>query len=372
MKRTIPFILAAAMFPVSAQAQLSYDISGSAIGLYGYSDLEKRFDDKEHHSQGTGTFFINSALNYEYNQDYSLSLNLDLMAGIDHHMKNYNQGVWGEEIYGIFDAPAGRLMIGQTTNVASQFHQGAPSIGPLGSNQSGIVDFIHNPNWVRREKSTGFATLNSTAINTDGVAPKISYITPEFYNTLIGFTYVPDTYNRRGLINKHADYESDDGYVVALYHSFDLGFADLATSAGYAQFHDDDKEYSAGLTLTKGNWSLGGSYRKTYIDGQDKSRPQPVSERTPFLFDNYREGQAWDIGLGYEFGPFKTSLSYLHSAADRTKNKDKIVMLSNQYQVNKWVDVYLIGAYAKFEGNNDSIRDNSTGYAAITGVSLNF
>ena len=85
------------------------------------------------------------------------------------------------------------------------------------SNNRDVVNFISNPNWVRDGKVTKFATLDSTAIDTDGVAPKISYISPEFYNTYLGLSYVPDAYNRAGLISRYASYKEDGGHVAALY-----------------------------------------------------------------------------------------------------------------------------------------------------------
>ena len=94
-----------------------------------------------------------------------------------------------------------------------------PSVGPLGVNNSDIVDFIANPNWRRNKTGTAFRTLNSTDINTDGTAPKISYITPEFYQTVVGLTYVPDIYSRAGLVSRYADYKNEDGYVCLLYTS---------------------------------------------------------------------------------------------------------------------------------------------------------
>lgn len=372
MKSLSALILGALLLPLPAQAEFTFEASGRATGLYGYTDAEKKFERRDSKQNATGDFEANFSAQYEFNPDYHASLNLDVMSGVDHELKNYNQGNWGEEAYGIFDSPAGRIMAGQTFNVAKQFHVGAPSVGPLGINDSRLVDFISNPNWVRTSKKAGFATLNSTDINTDGVAPKISYISPEFYNTMLGFTYVPDAYNRRGLINKHARYSSKDGYIAALYNNLDLDFVDLTTSLGYAQFHDDDKEYSAGINFSRGNWSFGAGYRKTYIDGDDAPINVRLAEDTmPELFDNYREGRAWDIGAGYEFGPYKVSLSYFNSKAKNTKNADDIVMLSNSYQVNKYVDVYAIGAYAKFKGNTARIKDNNEGYAFITGASLN-
>ena len=372
MKKLWGLMLLTFSLPLSAQAQWDYEISGSATGLYGFSALEHRFRDFEHHSQGTGDFHLNTAAIYTYNDDYSISLNADFMGGIDHNLKNYSQGDWGEEIYSIIDAPAGRLMIGQTANVATQFHQGAPSIGALTTGDSRIVDFISNPNWIRTKKTASFATLNSTTLNTDGTAPKISYITPEFYNTLIGFSYVPDAYSRTGLINKFAHYSRKDGYIGAIYHNFDMGWGELSTSLGYAKYHGDDNEISAGTQLRTGGWTIGGSWRKTYIDGRDTRRLSASLSRTPYLFDNYREGKAWDIGVGYEFGPYQTSLGYFEAQSTRTRNRSQILLYSNQYQINKYLNFYLGGGYVRFRGNTRKPADNSTGWAGITGLSINF
>ena len=106
MKPACSALLLGLLLPLSAHADWDYEISGSATGLYGYSDLEKRFRADERHSQGTGDFHLNTAVIYTYNDDYGASLNADFMGGIDHNLKNYSQGSWGEEIYGIFDAPA--------------------------------------------------------------------------------------------------------------------------------------------------------------------------------------------------------------------------------------------------------------------------
>ena len=372
MKKLSGIIFTILLFPYSVQADWDYEINGSATGLYGFSALEHRFRDFEHHHQGTGDFHLNTAAIYTYNDDYSLSLNADFMGGIDHNLKNYSQGTWGEEVYTIMDAPAGRLMIGQTSNVAAQFHQGAPTVGAFSTNDSRIVDFISNPNWIRNKKTASFATLNSTALNTDGTAPKVSYITPEFYNTLVGFSYVPDVYSRTGLINKFAHYSRKDGYVGSIYHNLDIGWGELSASVAYATYHNDDKEFSTGAQFRTGGWIIGGSWRKTYIEGRDSRKTSLSLERTPYLFDNYREGRAWDFGISYEIGPYTTSLAYFDARADRTRNRSQILLYSNQYQINKYLDFYLGGGYVRFRGNTRKTADNSTGWAAITGLSINF
>ena len=139
---------------------------------------------------------------------------------------------------------------------------------------------------------------------------------------------------------------------------------------GYAKFHDDDKEISASIKAIYGNWSIGGGYRKTYIDGQDNQGNNNISASTPSAYDDYREGQAYDIGLGYEFGPIQTSLTYFESKADGAESKDEIITASAQYQLDKYIDVYLSAAHVDFQGD-DNINDNNKGYTFVVGLEMN-
>lgn len=374
MKTTILVLLGALFATTSALAgEWNFEAGGNADALYGYSDVESRYESLDQNNSTPSEVNVNLSAEYSFNEEYKTGLYLDLMAGGDKQVKNFNQGAWGEEAYGVFDSPYGRIMLGQTYNVAYQFGVGAPSVGPLGVNNSRIVDFITNPNWERDSKSASFRTLNSTDINTDGTAPKVTYITPEFYNTMLGFTYVPDSYSRSGLINKYADYDNKDAYILGLYNSFEIYGVDVAASLGYGEFLDDDKELSAGLSLSRGGWTLGGSYRRTYVDGGDY--PLNVvsnQERTPDLFDSYREGYAWNVGISYEIGPYQVGLSYFNAKADHSDNEDKIVQLSNSYQINKYVDVYLIAAHVDYRGSSKNIYDNNKGYAFVSGIGINF
>ena len=363
-----------ALNAIQARAQESQFIyEGRIDALYGYNMPSNRY---KHNSPRDKTIYnlsLNLGWEKEFNDVRKLGLYADLNAGINRDMYNYNNGNWGQELYAIYDDMFGRIMLGETYNAAYQFQVGAPRVGAMGVNDSDIVNFMTNPNWIRDKHTTSFQTLNSTSINTDGVAPKITYITPEIYNTMFGFSYAPDSYDRRGLVNKFARYEDDSAYVFSLYTEQDLGFADMSAALGYGIFHQDDKEFSAGLSFYKGGWTLGASYRKSYVDGGDF----PITEvsnnsRLPDLFDNYREGQAWDIGIGYEIGPYSVALSYLHSEAENTDNQDDIFMLSQQYQFNKYVDVYLIGAQVNFRGANKEIENNNKGYSVVAGVGLHF
>ena len=221
--------------------------------------------------------------------------------------------------------------------------------------------------------STGDATCGSITI-TDAIVHARSHGIDNYSAPAIGaFSYVPDTYSRTGLINKFAHYARKDAYIAALYNETDLGFADLVTSLGYGIYQKNDKDLTASLALYRGNWSLGASYRKTYVDGNDYSiTHNSQSIKLPDFFDNYREGKAWSAGVGYRFGPLKTSLSYFESQADNTRNKDEIIMFANDFQINKYLNLYAIAAHVNFRGIDSSCYDNNKGYAFVTGFGINF
>ncbi len=358
MKYSLALVAGMILAPLAVEAgEVTYNIEGHGQAAYGYSTPKKH-----HHGVSKGN--VDSFIGYEFDESNEVSLHMDVMAGVDKELKDYNQGDWGEEVYGVADTQYGQLMVGQVYNVASLFHNGAPSVGILSSN-SDVADFLHNPNWKRNEKETRFATLTSTDINTDGVAPKINYITPEFYGTALGFSWTPDSYNRRGLINKHAGYAHKDGFATAVYSDHRLGNINSKTSLGYAQYHGNDKEFSVSQNLNRGNWTIGAGVRKTYIDGDDKSNPNRL---LPNDFDGYREGYAWNVGVGYEIGPFSSALSYFKSKQKGKDNKNDVIVWSNQYQYNKYVDVYLAAAGLNY--NNNGRKDK--GCAAVIGVGVNF
>lgn len=360
-------------FPAVA-GEWDFDVSGNASALYGYSDVAKRYERLHDNNHTPSEAEIGLSAEYKFdNSAYNAGFYLDAAVGADKEVEDYTQGKWGEEAYAILDTPYGRIMGGQTWNVAYQFGVGAPSVGPLGVNNSKIVNFIANPNWQRNKAGTSFRTLNSTDINTDGTAPKISYITPEFYQTVVGLTYVPNIYSRAGLVNRNADYKNEDGYIASLYNHSEIGRFGLETSLGFAIFAEDDSEFSAGMSLSYGNWKFGGAYRRTDVDGSAYApnvRNRPL--RQPEGFDGYREGYAWNIGMSYSFGPYQTGISYFNSRADESSREDRIVQFSNQYQLNKYTDLYLIAAHVDYTGADDDIRSNAKGYAFVAGIGLNF
>ena len=97
------------LLPYIANAgEWSYEANADMRAAYGYSDVSSQYEkfDKNNNSFGDGD--INLSTTYEQ-EDVSLSINLDLMLGVDNELEDYNQGSWGDEVYAILSFSYGEL-----------------------------------------------------------------------------------------------------------------------------------------------------------------------------------------------------------------------------------------------------------------------
>lgn len=376
MKKFV-FIFGLMVCPSFAQASgFDWDISGYNRSYYGVMETKKK---PAGHNNNLPNRWVNRSdvkgkLEYDFDNEYKFTIHNRSALVFKEHDTNYRNGEWRFYNYGTLDTPYGQLTAGDAFNVAHQFHKGSKDVGPLGAGDSSLTYFLSNPNWSGGKHSTHFYTPKSTAMMNDGRALKINYITPKFYNTLAGFTYTPNGKHRRGMISRYVDYENKDAYVFAIHNELETSFGDLYTSAGYGIFNRYDKELSLGMTLTNGNLSYAIGYKNAYVDG--KKNPiatTAVNSRLKAFHDNYRESEAWDASIGYEIGPIKTSLVYLHTEAKNTKHKNDMFLFSNVYDASKWAEIYLIGGYMNAKGFDKTvISGKNRGYVVSTGLGLKF
>lgn len=371
------YILSAAVCLICAPAYAGewvYDYGATATGFYGYSDYrDSHFKhDKHYHTPVTAEVAVSGG--YRFDNDDELRLAAEAQASGGKEVEDYNHGKWGENLYGSYSSENyGELTVGQVYNAAYQLAVGAPTVGVFRVNNSPVTDFISNPNWQRHSRTASYRTLNSTYLNTDADAPKVSYTTPEFYHSKAAFSYTPDSYSEAGLINKHSRYDNRASYAAGLYNDLDLNYVEIESSLGYAYNHKNNQEASAGLSLYRKGWTLGGSYRQSWTGSRDYALNERGTDYgyRPEFYDGYRKGHAFNLGLSYEIGPFKTGISYFAAYADKTDNKDKIITWANRYALNKYAAVYAIGAYADYKGNGGD-NENNRGYAAIVGLELSY
>ena len=362
------FLLSAA--PVQA-GEWVYDYSGTVNGFYGYSEYADKYRSFHKHSHTPATIEVYTSAGYAFSPDNEIRIGLDGQLSGGKEVEDYNHGQWGENLYGTWRSAYGEWSGGQIYNAAYQLAVGAPGVGSVRVNNSMITDFLANPNWQRHSRVASYRTLNSTYLNTDADAPKISYTTPEFYGTKLAFSYAPDSYSESGLINKHSRYDNRSSYAAGLYHHLNLDFMEIESSLGYAYNHKNNQEASVGLSLYRKGWTLGGSYRKSWTSSSDFDLNLRTADDMLDYFDGYRRGQAFNVGLSYEIGPFKTGAAYFASYADKTDHKDQIISWTNRFSLNKYTAVYLLTAYASYKGK-DMTANNNRGYVVAGGLELNF
>ncbi len=374
MKKSILCTVFCAVCSAANAGEFVYDYGAVATGFYGYSDYADSYRSRYKHYHTPVAAEIMTSAGYDLDNGDELRVGLDAQIAGGKEVEDYNHGEWGENLYASYNSESyGEITLGQVYNAAYQMAVGAPSVGVWRINNSPLTDFIANPNWQRHSRTASYRTLNSTYLNTDADAPKVSYVTPEFYNTKVAFSYTPDSYSQAGLINKHSRYDNRSSYAVGLYNDWDLNYVEVESSLGYAYNRKNNQEASAGLSLYRKGWTLGGSYRQSWMTSRDYAMNERGKDLTyrPEYYDGYREGHAFNVGLSYEIGPFKTGVAYFASYADKTDNKDKIFSWSNRFAFNKYAAVYLIGALAEYKGDGRK-EDNNRGGAAIVGLELTY
>ena len=363
MKKILLFLLF--LTPTISHAQgLSTEYALTLNNYYGYTDHSSPYNKLHKNNSINSSLNLYTKASYRFDSDYELSLIGYIMADSNKEVENYNQGKWGEEFFGILNSPLGEFSFGQMQNVAYNFAVGAPNVGSYRVNNTDLVNFISNPNWYKKGSNTSYKTLNSTYLNTDGSSLKVNYTTPSFYGINLGISYIPDIYSQSGLVSKRAEYKNNDGYALGSYSFWDISGYELETSLGFAEYKDMDKEYSAGISIYRKGFTVGASYRKT----KSENNKYAINKNT--LFDAYRDGEAYNIGISYSIGPITTGLSYFDSKSNISKNRDKIISFSNTFEYNKNVSFSFTTAHIDSTGEDKNVLNNNKGYAFIFGVEL--
>lgn len=376
MKKLLLTLCAATALPgVAAAHGFEFSQSGMA-GVY-YGIMETRDNNNVSNMPNRLVFRSDGNLEgaYKFENQTRLGGHADYTLVFRQHDKDYNDGDWRFYPYALAENPKyGKFTVGHTYNAAFQLHQGAQEITWIGIQDSNLPYWLTSANWVNGLKTVKFATPKSTNIMDDGRSFKFSYFTPMIGNTKFGFSYAPDNASRRGMVSRYTSYQKkEDGYTAAMQNKWNPGLGDLYTSVAYGLFNRTDNEWAFGVRWVVDKFNVSTSYKNAYIDG-DKN-PISTTARSPHLpayFDNYREGEAWDFSVGYDFGRFKTNFAYLHSEAKNTRNRDDIFIQANRYSLNEYFELFWVNAYSNSKGVDRNSDNNNKGYAVITGIALKY
>ncbi|MDR1008650.1 MAG: porin [Rickettsiales bacterium] len=322
MKKILAFFLLISL-PVRAEFEFangrdSLSISGYMIG-YGMYDSDRQPQMAQFDVFGYGK------LNFDARREVSdafaagFFLNFITQPYYGDRTKIY------DEAYLYAEGEFGRLEIGRARNISRKMHVLTTDVGLLEVDGSFIFDHVYFP--------TGFRSINTTTINTDRTANKISYVSPQFGGVQLAGSLIPGADDLWGDSSMRYSKFKDAFTATVKYTLPDVFVMDVAT----ARFNEIDnglvladaqEEYSAGARFYMRGWQLSGSYRLIRDIGADGP--------------NRSSGEAFDYGIAYEFGPVKASIATFKSIADNTvSNTDKdtmnMTLFSTRFAIDKGV-----------------------------------
>jgi len=267
-----------------------------------------------------------------------------------------------DESYLFIDGAFGRAIVGSENDASYIMHYGAPALGATwGANEAYVTNWVNRPGQV--------LILNTTASLQGGDGQRLTYFTPRFSGLQVGVSYTPNALED---INGFNDLRAAraNGWAPSVNYVNTLGGIRVAASAGMSYFPELDgaapttsnghaiKDYSLGLNLGMGAFTVGGGYR---------------------VVDNNlgtTDGSAWSVGASYQNGPIAVSASYLTSTVNGTATVGddtfRQTILSAAYTMGPGVD--LIGSVFSLSYKDEAgaaVNQNS-GSGGVVGIRLMF
>lgn len=299
---------------------------------------------------------------------------IQLEAGTDSDTSDHTI----DETYMTVDSKIGRLIVGNVKNVSNQMSVTSPNVSTLGVQETDFRRVVTVPAYFSYNKAT-YALL-------DDISTKISYITPTVSGFTAGISLMPGN-KKKGKDDDNLLIPSGGiklfkyGADATALFQHDFGSFDLETSASYTVYKPNLRandewakekninEYGAGLNISFGNWSVGGSYHYTNMSRDTAEFLNPYA--------NVAKGTSWDAGVKFSAGPFAASADVFQSRADSLTVEGKkdvfsMYQLSAQYKILAGIDVFADLAYLDFKSASDIRGLSNKGPAVAIGMNLNF
>lgn len=249
-----------------------------------------------------------------------------------------------DEFWGYVEGPYGRLEFGQQDGVADQMMFYAPSVSQ--------AIRVNNPDIFLLEcPATSFCpsaatgrpyTPNGLQIRTDMHVSedytKLVYYTPRLRGFQAGMSYTPELVrNFSGFGTRQSGQRNQQSEIweFGLNYSERFGPVDMGVSVAYLTGSNEDphalfgvadqggdvEEFGAGALLNWREWTLGGSYRRTNVQGGAN-----IVNDANLSFDSFnvfrnRHTEIWDVGLKYESGPWSAGVNYVSAEAELPFNQ---------------------------------------------------
>lgn len=321
----------------------------------------------------------------------SITLDNGIRIGANIQLEGNTDGDQIDEAYAFIRGSFGEAIIGSENSAGYLMHYGAPNVAIISLNSGSLTDYIPysgSVGGVNTGNDIFRATLGTTYIeNSDNNdASRITYFTPRFAGFQLGVSYARDPGQGNGPVNNNN--QLHDIFDVGANYVNEFGNVDVAVSGRWGTASDPFSGrnpeiwgFGANIGFVLGAYSSSyGSYPSSFgTDGRFIIGGSFAEQDGTQASD----GHAYDIGLGYETGPWAFSFNYFHGqnidnehAAFGIKEELDRYIIAMDYEFTKGVNVNLFAAYADFdEALNDAAApggDDVDGFIIGTGFRLTF
>jgi outer membrane protein OmpU len=262
----------------------------------------------------------------------------------------------------------GALAVGSTPHFADSNLVRVP-------NASGNFDWTDTDSWAGIATSTTTSTAAFTTTAPDisavgGDSAKLSYTSPTISGFTIGASYTAaeaaDASDARRALGTYSD-----GYTYGARWAGDLGGAAIAADVTHMNFGDTNQSINhVGLNVGMAGFTVGGGY-SDFDDTQD------AAGKATNVSTTATDGNAWELGVGYETGPYSVSAGYMVAKDDGTVagaggDKDTKWKVAGTYDMGAGVALTANYFHNKRDAEGTAATTESTISGVIAGIEVNF
>lgn len=250
----------------------------------------------------------------------------------------------------------GTVRLGVAAHMVDDYAVRAPMVGP--ADWADIADYVaFNGTADANNNAQDLADFGDNTI-------KMGYHTPTFSGftgyASYGVAEGANASNGRALPRSGTD---DSGTMGVAYEG-EFSGASIAADVGYMFINGAADKTRGGLNVGMAGFTVGGSYTSTDSEATATTTAVDVS------------GDAWELGVGYETGPYSVAAAYMNSDAKGTTaaGSDDWTAWTVGAGYDLGAGVGLVVQYVNSEYDNEGVAANGTSSASsiVAGVEVGF
>jgi predicted porin len=363
---TTALALAGAMAAPASAAEWNVRVGGYMEQYIGYADVDANF---------SGDYDgIDSKMDPEVWFLPSITLDNGIKFAANIQLEGLTDSDQIDESMMIITGSFGEVILGSENSAGFLMTYVAPDVTFINLNSGSTTMFIPwSGNGAGDDLFRG--TLNTTFIENsrNNDAQRFTYFSPRFAGFQVGVSYARDGLQDN---NSQVDVNVENGGFPTDIFDFGANYVqsfgdfDVAVSGrwGTGNDHsgDDATIWSTGLNLGFGGFTVGGSYAEQNNNGH-----------------RFRNGEAYDLGVSYETGPWGVSFTYQHGenqgnpdpdgTLERGDEESDQYLVGLSYDLAKGVNVGAYGVYVDFDDAKGGSANHSVdGFIIGTGFKIKF